>query len=90
MVSSESVRSYLDQFSNLYPVGRNGMHRYNNQDHSMLAANAAVNAIIDHGYGKAKIWSINAEQDYHEVIDTRGLGCARSTDTELAPQRHEA
>ena len=36
------VRAYLDQFSNLYPVGRNGMHRYNNQDHSMLAANRAV------------------------------------------------
>ncbi len=40
----DTLRAYLDQFSNLYPVGRNGMHRYNNQDHSMLAANAARSA----------------------------------------------
>ena len=39
------LRDYLDRFSNLYPIGRNGMHRYNNQDHSMLTANAAVDAI---------------------------------------------
>ncbi len=46
------VRACLDQFENLYPVGRNGMHRYNNQDHSMLAANAAVAAMLDGGRGK--------------------------------------
>jgi protoporphyrinogen oxidase len=63
------VRAYLDLFSNLYPVGRNGMHRYNNQDHSMLAANAAVNAIIDCGRGKSDIWNINAEDEYHEQIE---------------------
>jgi protoporphyrinogen oxidase len=63
------VRTYLDQFSNLYPVGRNGMHRYNNQDHSMLAANGAVDSIINGGNGKARIWSINAENEYHEEID---------------------
>jgi protoporphyrinogen oxidase len=64
----ETVRAYLDQFSNLYPVGRNGMHRYNNQDHSMLAANSAVSSIIDGGSGKADIWRINAEDEYHEEI----------------------
>jgi hypothetical protein len=53
----------------LYPVGRNGMHRYNNQDHSMLAANAAVNSILNGGAGKTDIWSINTEDQYHEVID---------------------
>jgi protoporphyrinogen oxidase len=63
------VRAYLDQFSNLYPVGRNGMHRYNNQDHSMLAANSAVSSIINGGCGKAEIWRINAEGEYHEEID---------------------
>jgi protoporphyrinogen oxidase len=63
------VRAYLDRFSNLYPVGRNGMHRYNNQDHSMLAADAAVNAIVNLGHGKFKIWDINAENEYHEDID---------------------
>lgn len=63
------VRSYLDEFANLYPVGRNGMHRYNNQDHSMLAANGAVDSIINRGQGKSKIWNINAENEYHEELD---------------------
>jgi protoporphyrinogen oxidase len=62
------VRAYLDGFSNLYPVGRNGMHRYNNQDHSMLAANRAVDAILNHGRGKAQIWDVNAENEYHETV----------------------
>ena len=64
----EKVRAYLDRFANLYPVGRNGMHRYNNQDHSMLAANSAVSSIIDGG-GKSEIWRINAEDEYHEEVD---------------------
>jgi protoporphyrinogen oxidase len=64
----DKVRAYLDTFSNLYPIGRNGMHRYNNQDHSMLAANSAVNSILNFGAGKTEIWSINAEDDYHEEI----------------------
>ena len=59
------LRNYLDRFSNLYPIGRNGMHRYNNQDHSMLAANAAVNAIAK-GAPKEAIWNVNAEESYHE------------------------
>ena len=62
------VRAYLEQFSNLYPVGRNGMHRYNNQDHSMLAANSAVSSIINRGAGKSEIWRINSEDEYHEEI----------------------
>jgi len=64
----DRLRLYLDQFLNLYPVGRNGMHRYNNQDHSMLAANAAVTSILGGGRGKTAIWSINAEDKYHEEI----------------------
>jgi len=63
------VRSYLDRFSNLYPVGRNGMHRYNNQDHSMLAASRAVDAITGTGGEKSSIWDVNAEDGYHEEID---------------------
>jgi protoporphyrinogen oxidase len=62
------VRECLDQYSNLYPVGRNGMHRYNNQDHSMLAANSAVDSILNHGRGKSEIWSINSEDEYHEEL----------------------
>jgi protoporphyrinogen oxidase len=64
----DHVRTYLDQFSNLYPVGRNGMHRYNNQDHSMLTANGAVNSIINGGANKEEIWRINADGEYHEEI----------------------
>jgi protoporphyrinogen oxidase len=60
------VRVYLNQFSNLYPIGRNGMHRYNNQDHSMLAASSAVSSIVSGGANKAEIWDINAENEYHE------------------------
>ena len=65
----DKVRGYLDGFSNLYPIGRNGMHRYNNQDHSMLAANCAVNSILNAGGGKAAMWAINAEEEYHEEIE---------------------
>jgi protoporphyrinogen oxidase len=64
-----TVRAYLDEFTNLYPIGRNGMHRYNNQDHSMLAANSAVNSILNSGQGKTDIWNINADDGYHEEID---------------------
>jgi protoporphyrinogen oxidase len=67
----DKVRDYLDRFSNLYPIGRNGMHRYNNQDHSMLAASAAVNSILNGGSGKADIWRINAEGEYHEEVGSQ-------------------
>lgn len=62
------VREYLDRFPNLFPIGRNGMHRYNNQDHSMLAAKAAVDTVVVGGADKARLWSVNAESDYHETV----------------------
>ena len=62
------LREYLDGFTNLYPVGRNGMHRYNNQDHSMLAAHSAVSAIVAGNGDKSGIWRVNAEDDYHEEV----------------------
>jgi len=62
-----ALRNFLDGFSNLYPIGRNGMHRYNNQDHSMLAANAAVD-LITRQAPKQNIWTINTEESYHEEI----------------------
>ena len=60
------VRGYLDTLANLFPVGRNGMHRYNNQDHSMLAAKAAVDCIIAGSSDKSSLWSVNVEDEYHE------------------------
>jgi protoporphyrinogen oxidase len=60
------VRQWLDGIGNLFPVGRNGMHCYNNQDHSMLAAKAAVDCIAGGNQAKSALWEINAEQEYHE------------------------
>ena len=62
----EIIRSWLNQnATNVYPVGRNGMHRYNNQDHSMLTAMLSVENI----YGASHdIWQVNVEEDYHEEI----------------------
>lgn len=60
------VRSYLDTIPNLFPIGRNGMHRYNNQDHSMLAAMTAVENIATGRTDKSNLWSINTEEEYHE------------------------
>ena len=62
----DRLRAYLDGFANLFPVGRNGMHRYNNQDHSMLTASSAVGSIINGGLDKSEIWRINTEEEYHE------------------------
>jgi protoporphyrinogen oxidase len=71
------VRTFLDGLENLFAVGRNGMHRYNNQDHSMLAARAAVDCIVAGRTDKAEIWSVNAEDEYHE---TRGGQADEATD----------
>ena len=60
------VKDYFDTFANLYLVGRNGMHRYNNQDHSMLAAREAVTAMISGSSDKSRIWAVNADTEYHE------------------------
>jgi protoporphyrinogen oxidase len=62
----ETVRSYLDGFGNLFLLGRNGQHRYNNQDHSMLTAFRAVDAIARGDQDKAALWAVNSEEEYHE------------------------
>jgi protoporphyrinogen oxidase len=60
------IRRYLDGFPNLFLVGRNGMHKYNNQDHSMLTAMTAVENIVNGVSTKDNIWAINTEMEYHE------------------------
>ncbi len=60
------IRRYVDKFENLFLVGRNGMHKYNNQDHSMLTAMTAVENIVNGVVAKDNIWAINTETDYHE------------------------
>jgi len=57
---------YLDQFENLYCIGRNGQHRYNNMDHSMLTAFRAVDHIRGVHCGRADLWNVNTEKEYHE------------------------
>ena len=61
------IRNYVDSFENLFLVGRNGMHKYNNQDHSMLTAMTAVENIVSGVTSKANIWAVNTEMDYHEA-----------------------
>lgn len=60
------LKDYLKEFLNLYPIGRNGMHKYNNTDHSMLTAIASVQNIVSGSPDKESIWQINTEEDYHE------------------------
>jgi protoporphyrinogen oxidase len=60
------IRNYIDRFENLFLVGRNGMHKYNNQDHSMLTAMTAVENIVNGVTTKDNIWAINTEMEYHE------------------------
>ncbi len=66
----KEIVSYVDRFTNLFLVGRNGMHKYNNQDHSMLTAMAAVDNILAGRTDKSNLWSINAEAEYHEEKGT--------------------
>jgi len=60
------IISYADGLENLFLVGRNGMHRYNNQDHSMLTAMTAVDNIMSGVRSRDNLWELNTEQDYHE------------------------
>jgi protoporphyrinogen oxidase len=75
----EEVRRYLDGFGNLFLIGRNGMHKYNNQDHSMLTAMTAVDNIISGRIDKENIWAVNTEAEYHEAKD-------KDEDTRTAPE----
>lgn len=62
----DQVISYLNQYENLYCVGRNGQHRYNNMDHSMATAFEAVDNILTQKSGKENVWNVNTEKEYHE------------------------
>jgi protoporphyrinogen oxidase len=62
------IQEYLETFNNLQTVGRNGMHRYNNQDHSMLTALLAAKNIMGEHYD---LWDVNTERSYHEELMTK-------------------
>ena len=67
----DELRNYTDSFTNLFLVGRNGMHKYNNQDHSMLTAMSVVDGLVAGFVDKSSLWSINTEQEYHEEKDKK-------------------
>jgi protoporphyrinogen oxidase len=62
----DELRDYLLRYQNLFMVGRNGMHKYNNQDHSMLTAMTAVDNILAGRLDQSNIWAVNTEMEYHE------------------------
>ncbi len=62
----DELRAFTDSFDNLFLIGRNGMHKYNNQDHSMLTAMAVVDGLCAGYVDRQALWSINTEQEYHE------------------------
>lgn len=62
----DELIKYLNGFENLYCVGRNGQHRYNNMDHSMVTSFETVDAILMHKIDKSPIWNVNTEEEYHE------------------------
>ncbi len=68
----DNIKDFVDNFNNLFLIGRNGMHRYNNMDHSMLSAMEAVNNIITGRADNENIWSVNSEKEYHESADNKG------------------
>lgn len=63
----DKVRQYLDDIPNLFVCGRNGVHRYNNMDHSMLSAFEVAKCILENKSDKSNIWHINSEESYHEA-----------------------
>jgi hypothetical protein len=62
----EVIKKYLGGLENLQTVGRNGLHKYNNQDHSMLTAIYAVENML--GLGRHDLWEVNTERSYHEEV----------------------
>jgi len=62
----DEIIRYVDRYENLFLLGRNGMHKYNNQDHSMLTAMVAVDNIVAGNTNKRNLWEINTEQEYQE------------------------
>ena len=64
--SLETIKAYLATLENLQTIGRNGLHRYNNQDHAMLTGMLAVRNLL---FGEQNdLWQVNAEQEYHEEL----------------------
>ena len=62
----DKIKEYVNSIDNLYCIGRNGQHRYNNMDHSMVTAFETVKNILNNNSNKNNIWNVNTEKEYHE------------------------
>ena len=80
-----TLRGWLDPFENLQLIGRNGQHRYNNQDHSMLTAIYAARNIA--AGGAYDLWSVNVEEEYHEELADDATASRGATGDRAIPQR---
>jgi protoporphyrinogen oxidase len=67
----DSLKDYLDGVSNLFCIGRNGAHRYNNQDHSMLSAMRLADMLIENNIYRSELWNINMEEEYQEELSDK-------------------
>ena len=67
----DELQAALDAVPNLFLIGRNGMHRYNNQDHSMLTAKEAARQVAAGEVDKSRIWAINVDDEYHEEVEAK-------------------
>jgi hypothetical protein len=87
MAAVDVVRRYLDRFVNLQVAGRNGMHKYNNQDHSMVTAILAVQNLLEAG-PHHDVWAVNADDEYHEegTVDLASVASELSLLEETQPQ----
>ena len=70
----DTLVDYLKSIDNLYCVGRNGQHRYNNIDHSMCTSFETVKNILSGTQNKDNIWSVNTEKEYHETSNEKNEG----------------
>jgi len=69
------LTAWLNKIENLFCIGRNGQHRYNNMDHSMMTAFCAVDLLLAGSADKEHIWSVNTEKAYHE----KKINCLKTT-----------
>lgn len=67
----DELRTWLDTYENLYCIGRNGQHRYNNMDHSMATSFEAVRCIRENDPDKHGLWNVNTEKSYHESKENK-------------------
>ena len=74
----DEVKNYLNEYSNLYCIGRNGQHRYNNMDHSMMTGFLAADNILSGQEDKSNIWNVNTEGEYHETYESNSRKSASS------------